>query len=158
MKLRKIKSISFVLTLCFLLPSCTMVSKNSLSDPNSATFESSLLGVWKDCKQDKKCTYLHIGKGKHNKTIFHFVGYGEEDHLLLISFKMFPTTVDNNYFMNIERGSKDNMAYDFARYKLIDKGTFSFAYIDREQVEEAIKQGVLAGKAPDVQPLQEQLH
>ncbi len=147
-------SLFVVIISCILLSCGSVLSVQPLSDPKKAKFDKRVEGVW-NCKIDSSEVYLHFGKENDNKTQILSVEHKADGVIDFAQFTMFPTIIDNEYYMNLQvkESSIDfpnsKNLYIIVKYKINKTNTLSLFLIDEDKVKDSIKKGDLKGNIPD---------
>jgi hypothetical protein len=136
---------------------CAPNSINPLSDFKTADYDERLEGAWYGKSETNIDVFLHIGKRKDDGTTQVIsVEHKKNGSLDLVKIEliMFPTVIKNEYFMNIkvveisDKSISADVEYIFVKYKISQKNSLTFSFINHEKIEEAIKNGTLKGSIP----------
>ncbi len=127
---------------------CPTTSQYPLSDAGNPKFDEKLAGTWRT-DTDSGQAYLHIGKGKGNLTEIQLVEHRRDGTLSNAAFITFPSTIDQDRFLNVQSAVLPEGKYEgyiFVLYSFPDDNHLSLSNWDEEVLEKAILEGRLKGE------------
>ena len=148
---------------CLLLASCED-SNSPLSDPEKATPEAKLSGIWRGRAKNGDVTYYHVGRagGKLPEGVMRVVGltHSKDGKLRRPALEMlaFSTRIDDNSYLNVTILSSEQAAslsksgwragavkvYWIIKYQL-QGDTLVLQFMDRDAKRQAIEAGKIKG-------------
>lgn len=142
-----------------ILTACVPESENPISDPAKATVDKRLLGVWAGkMSGEKEDQYIHFVEAENSITEVVLVSHQKKRGPGVSFYKMYPTTIGKNQYMNVKSSVPDDLkspeqvkkleshGYFFTRYRISEKGILKIWIMMDEEVSEAVKNGQLKGK------------
>ena len=140
-------SIFFVLIFISTLTGCIVESEQPLSDPETATYDARLEGVWRSIL-DGDIVYLHFGRGNDNIMDIVKVEHKKQGYIDSNGFTMFPTIIDQMNYMNLRtKDPKEGKGrYVFVKYEIPEENTLNLWLFDTEKIKKLIGNGTIEGK------------
>jgi len=134
-----------VITMMF---GCIPYSEHPLTDPDKEQTDASIIGTW-FWVNENELGYIHIGRDKESKWLrLIMVDVGRDGELETSEFFGHTSSLEGNTYLNLKwvRPAEAEMAgYTFVKY-VVNQESLGIAMMGGEEVEEAIKSGLLEGE------------
>lgn len=132
----------FVLSLGLLLSAC-VESESPLSPPAPLPADNPLIGSW--LFQDKDETaYLHIGNEGQDVKMVEVEIY-PDGRIKSEIYTASATTVGEHAYLSVQTPRDGRPLYTLMKYRLVDKDTLTLALANYKFMENAVKDGSIAG-------------
>lgn len=137
-----------LLTLSF--SACYPEFAHPLSDPTLAKADDRLLGVW-TLKKDHSQGYMHISKTIEGSSEIALIGYEKDGSIDISKYKMFPTFIGNDSYMNLQAidDKEVQKSYYLAKYQFTPDGQLKISLLDEDRLKVAIDKGQLSSETRD---------
>ena len=102
-----------------ILSACPYTSDQPLSDPTAATFDRSLVGVWKTQDPESKEWHTLTFLSWDDRQMVAIADGGPDEKTE--TYRVFVTTIEHERFLNVQQlGEDESRQWYFARYRISD--------------------------------------